>query len=162
MGKNYTLCKNLRSLVFSPAKKIKNKAVIVIFCCSVSIGNTFQNIPFAINCNNPVRFLFAQGVWQHRDLISSSSSLSGITWRNWPGVAVVEADGLLQELELVRIKYDEMTSTEDGHEDTQTAEEELVEGLAEGPPCAQTQNTRSRRLRSERAAWHLETRTYTD
>ncbi len=31
---------------------------------------TFPNIHFAINCNNPVRFLFAQGVWQQPDIWS--------------------------------------------------------------------------------------------
>jgi len=50
---------------------------------------TVPNINLAINCNNPVWFLFAQGVWHQPVLhteIWSSSSLSGRTWRdrtNW-------------------------------------------------------------------------------
>jgi len=54
------------------------KPVIYIFCCSVSVGNqfTFPNISFAINCNNPARFLYVQGqvVWQqpvrHMEILS--------------------------------------------------------------------------------------------
>ncbi len=47
---------------------------------------TFPNIHFAINCNNPVRFESSESLMTasaaHRDLSSSSSSLSGMTWRN--------------------------------------------------------------------------------
>ncbi len=48
----------------------KQKSILLLllflFCCSVSRKYQFKlpNIHFAINCNNPVRFLFAQGVWQ--------------------------------------------------------------------------------------------------
>lgn len=79
----------------------------------------------------------------------------------WPNIAVVGPDGLLEELELVGIKYDEMTSTEDGHENTQTAEEELVEGLAERPPRAQTQEHKEVdgwRQRGEHDTWRPEQR----
>ncbi len=77
---------------FSPAKN-GFKSVIFIFCCSsVSVGNIslhFQNIHFAINCNNPVRFALlclhkesdnSQCSTQRSDLIIIS--LSGMTWRN--------------------------------------------------------------------------------
>ncbi len=46
--------------------QLKNgfKSVISIFCYSVSVGNISLHFQTFINCNNPVRFLFAQGVWQ--------------------------------------------------------------------------------------------------
>ncbi len=54
------MAKIIRTLVFSPAKKWFLS--ISIFCCSVSrkYQFIFPNIHFAINCNNPVRFLFSK------------------------------------------------------------------------------------------------------
>ncbi len=53
------------------------KNVISIFCCSVSriYQFTFPNSHFAINCNNPVRILFAQGVWKQPVLHTQRSDL---------------------------------------------------------------------------------------
>ncbi len=61
--------------------------------------------------------------------------------RTWvsPGVRVSGRNGLLEELELVEVEYDEVSCTEDGHQDTQTAEEKRIERAAEGPPGAQAQ-----------------------
>lgn len=56
-----------------------------------------------------------------------------------PGVAVPGWDELLEELELVEVENHQVSSTEDGHEDTQTAEDERVEGPTEGPPGTQAQ-----------------------
>jgi len=53
----------LGTQVFSPQRN-GFKPVIYIFCCSVSVGKkkfTFPDINCAINCNNPVKFLNAQG-----------------------------------------------------------------------------------------------------
>lgn len=59
--------KDLCMLVTTKTKK-DFKPVIYIICCSVSVSVllwkhqfTFPDIPFAINCNDPVRFLYAQG-----------------------------------------------------------------------------------------------------
>ncbi len=60
------MAKMIRTLVFSPAKN-GFKSVISIFCCSVSVGNItlhLQTLILSFNCNNPVRYLFAQGIWQ--------------------------------------------------------------------------------------------------
>ena len=56
-----------------------------------------------------------------------------------PGVAVAWWDGLLEELELVEVEYNEMSGAKDGHQDTHAAEDERVEGPAEGPPSTQEQ-----------------------
>lgn len=56
-----------------------------------------------------------------------------------PGITVPGWDGPLEELELIEVEHDEVTSAEDGHENAQTAEEERVEGATERPPGAQAQ-----------------------
>lgn len=43
----------------------------------------------------------------------------------------------MEELELVEVEDNEVSGAEDGHQDTHAAEEERVEGPAEGPPGAQ-------------------------
>ncbi len=78
--------KIIRALVFSPAKN-GFKSVISIFCCCVSVGNIglhFQTLilPLIVIIQWDV---FAQGVRQQPELhteIWSSSSPSGMTWRN--------------------------------------------------------------------------------
>lgn len=56
-----------------------------------------------------------------------------------PDVGVILWDRLLEELELVEVEDDHVSSAEDGHQDTHAAEDERVEGPAEGPPGAQEQ-----------------------
>ncbi len=58
------LCKSLRPLVFFFLKVWSQLYLFLLYCVSKYVF-TFPNTPSAINCNNPVRFLFAQGVWQH-------------------------------------------------------------------------------------------------
>jgi len=55
-----------------------NKVLSQLFISFVSrkYPFTFPNIPFAIHCNNPVRFLFAQGVWQQPLCSAQRSDLS--------------------------------------------------------------------------------------
>lgn len=56
-----------------------------------------------------------------------------------PGITVPWWDRVLEKLKLVEVEHNEVTSTEDGHENTQTAEEKRVEGATERPPGAQAQ-----------------------
>ncbi len=57
------LCKSLRPVVFSPTKKLLSSLFLSFaVVCQWKYQFTFPNIHFAINCNNAVRFLFAQGV----------------------------------------------------------------------------------------------------
>ncbi len=88
------MAKIIRTLVFSPGKKKKVfKSVISIFCCSsVSVGNISLHLQTLILpliviiqwdflcfvCTRSLKTARAP----HRDLISSSSSLSGMIWRN--------------------------------------------------------------------------------
>ncbi len=55
------VAKIIRTLVFLPAKK-SVISIFLLLCVSRKYKFTFPNIHFAINCNNPVRFVFAQGV----------------------------------------------------------------------------------------------------
>lgn len=57
----------------------------------------------------------------------------------WPDEAIIRWDGLLEELELVEVEDNEVSSAKDGHQDAHAAEDESVEGAAEGPPGAQEQ-----------------------
>lgn len=57
----------------------------------------------------------------------------------WPDQAVLWGDGLLKELELVEVEDNDVSSTENGHQDTHAAEDECVEGPAKGPPGAEEQ-----------------------
>lgn len=45
----------------------------------------------------------------------------------------------MKELELVEVEDNEVSSAKDGHQDAHAAEDECVEGPAEGPPGAQEQ-----------------------
>ncbi len=85
------LCKSLRPLVFSPTKKISFNPLF-LFCCSVSVGNIslhFQTHILPLIVIIQWDFCFHKesdnSSAPHRDLISSSSSLSGMTLRrtNW-------------------------------------------------------------------------------
>ncbi len=49
----------IKTLVFSPAKMVLSQ-LFLYFAVYVSVGNI--SLHFSINCNNPVIFLFAQGV----------------------------------------------------------------------------------------------------
>lgn len=56
----------------------------------------------------------------------------------------------MEELELVEVEDNEVPSTKDGHQDTHAAEEECVEGPAEGPPRAQEQEDEEVNSRGQR------------
>lgn len=55
----------------------------------------------------------------------------------WPDIFVLRRDGLLKELELVQVQHDDVSGAVNGHQDAHAAEDEGVEGPAEGPPRAQ-------------------------
>lgn len=57
----------------------------------------------------------------------------------WPGIAISRRNDFLEELELVEVEDDEMSSAEDGHQHTKAAKEQRVKWAAERPPCAQAQ-----------------------
>ncbi len=73
---NHTSMERLFIMYTVVAKIIRTqfKSVISIFCCSVSVGN----INFAINCNNPVRFLsdliIIQSVWNDMKKLRQTKS----------------------------------------------------------------------------------------
>ncbi len=59
------VAKMIRTLVFSLAKQFfLSNFYLLLQCVSKKYQITFPNIHFAIKCNHPVRFLFAQEVWQ--------------------------------------------------------------------------------------------------
>ncbi len=82
---------NLIMLLYSVVAKIigtlvfSSKSVISMFCCSVSEGNIslyFQAFILLLIVIIQWDFCLTTVSAPHRDLIWSSSSLSGITWRN--------------------------------------------------------------------------------
>lgn len=60
---------------------------------------------------------------------------------NLLGIAIFTWNSFLEELELVEVEHNEVSRTEDGHQHTQAAEEQGVEGAAERPPGAQAQES---------------------
>ncbi len=69
------VAKMIRTLVFSPAKNgLSRFCLSLAVCVSRKYQFTFTNIHFSINCNNPVRFLFAQRVWQQPKIWSTQRS----------------------------------------------------------------------------------------
>lgn len=56
----------------------------------------------------------------------------------------------MEELELVEVENNEVSSAEDGHQDTHAAEDERVEGPAEGPPGAQEEEDEEVNRRGQR------------
>lgn len=57
----------------------------------------------------------------------------------WPGITISRRNDFLEELELVEVEDDEMSSAEDGHQHAKAAKEQRVKWAAERPPCAQAQ-----------------------
>ena len=71
-----------------------------------------------------------------------------------PGVVVVGGNGFLEELELVQIESNQVSRSEDGQQDAETAEQQGVEGPAPGPPGAQAQEHEEVHGRGQRGQHH--------
>ena len=60
----------------------------------------------------------------------------------------------MEELELVQIESDQVSRSEDGQQDAETAEQQGVEGPAPGPPGAQAQEHEEVHGRGQRGQHH--------
>lgn len=92
--------------------------------------------------------------FKRRSKYAETTNGSNSCWRRpprvWPDEAVLGRDGLLEELELVQVEDYQVAGAEDGHEDAHAAEDERVEGPAQGPPGAQEQEDGEVNKRSQR------------
>jgi len=80
----YTVMAIIRTLVFLTVLN-GFKSVISIYCCNVSVGNIslhFHTFILSLILIIQWGFCLTAASAPHRDLNSSSSSLSGMTWRN--------------------------------------------------------------------------------
>lgn len=76
------------------------------------------------------------------------------SWFLLPGIVVVGRDCFLEELELVQIQSNQVSRSEDSQQDTETAEQQGVEGSAPRPPGAQTQKHKEVHGRGQRGQHH--------